>query len=81
MEILKKKVKMLSEKEERKSSERLNLILNILTIVSSISAIFQIVDYWINAPQNRSGSIVASVIVLITLTAILAVKFFLQKKY
>ena len=79
MEILEKKVKMLSEKEERKSSERLNLILNILTIVSSISAIFQIVDYWINAPQNRSGSIVASVIVLITLTAILAVKFFLQK--
>ena len=80
MEILEKKVKMLSEKEEKKSSERLNLILNILTVVSSISAIFQIVDYWINTPQNRCVSIVSSVIVLITLMAILGIKYFIQKK-
>lgn len=71
---------MISEKEEKESSDNLNFILNVLTIVSSVSAIFQVVDYWVNSAKTRIPSILANVIILVPLVIIIVVRKLVRKR-
>ena len=70
---------MLAEKEEKEANDSLNFILNILTIVSSISAVFQIVDYWTNSPETREPSLWALLTVFLPLLVVILVNTFVRK--
>ena len=78
-ELLERKIKMHSERIEKQHNANLNLILNIMTVVGSISAIFQIVNYLLDSPKNNIISIVASLVTIITLFGILFIKKHIDK--
>ena len=77
--LLEHKISMLAEKEEKEANDSLNFILNILTIVSSISAVFQIVDYWTNSPETREPSLWALLTVFLPLLVVILVNTFVRK--
>ena len=73
-EINKELVDRQSDKIEKDSNDTMNAILFILTIVSTVSAIYQIVDYIIgyleNTPQHNLYPIVVNVITMIVITLV-----------
>ena len=73
-EINKELVDRQSDKIEKDSNDQMNAILFILTIVSTVSAIYQIVDYIIgyleNTPQHNLYPIVVNVITMIVITLV-----------
>ena len=79
-ELLERKIKMVSEQEEKESNDKLNSVLNVLTIVSSVSAVFQITDYLINSPKNTIWSILASIVITVPLIVTLLIKNAIKKR-
>ena len=73
-EINKELVDRQSDKIEKDSNDTMNAILFILTIVSTVSAIYQIVDYIIgyleNTPQHNLYPIGVNVITMIVITLV-----------
>lgn len=79
-ELLERKIKMVSEQEEKESNDNLNFVLNVLTIVSSVSAVFQITDYLINSPQNTIWSMLANIVLSVPLIVTLLIKNAIKKR-
>lgn len=79
-EINKELVDRHAEKVEKESNDTMNAILFILTIVSTVSAIYQIVDYIVgyveNAPLNNLYPLVVNIIILV----VIAVVFLVRKR-
>ena len=69
---------LLREKQEKYSNDTMNLILFILTIVSTVSAIYQIVDYVVDyryqSAVKNSYSVIANVIAMIFIIVVFLVK-------
>lgn len=79
-ELLERKIKMVSEQEEKESNDNLNFVLNVLTIVSSVSAVFQITDYLINSPKNTIWSMLANIVITVPLIVTLLIKNAIKKR-
>ena len=77
-EINKELIDREAEKQEKYSNDTMNLILFILTIVSTVSAIYQIVDYVVDyryqSAVKNSYSVIANVIAMIFIIVVFLVK-------
>ena len=77
-EINKELIGREAEKQEKYSNDTMNLILFILTIVSTVSAIYQIVDYVVDyryqSAVKNSYSVIANVIAMIFIIVVFLVK-------
>ena len=78
-EINKELVDRRAEKEEKKSNDRMNFILFILTIVSTVSAVYQTVDYVMaymtDDPVRNVFPLLTNIVILVFVGLLYRIKY------
>lgn len=74
--LFERKLQIESAEREKNSDSRMNITLFILTVVSTVSAIFQVINYWFDAPNNNIASIFIVVGVVVVIIIALTVRSF-----
>ncbi len=81
VEMLERRISLEASKREKESDYKMNISLFVLTVISGVSAIFQVVNYWNDAPENNWQSVAWSILTLVVIILFFGVRFLVKRLY
>ncbi len=79
VKIIEQKIAIESSKRDKENDFKMNISLFVLTVISSISAVFQVINYWNESPANNKSSVIWCIILCIIITLFWGIRFIANK--
>ena len=79
VKIIEQKIAIESSKREKENDYRMNISLFVLTVISTISAVFQVINYWNEYPVYNKSSVIWCIILFVVITLFLGIRFIIKK--